>query len=143
MAPARSFVILAAVFVGLLVLAFVIGWPGIQRSVLQTSGTRETAEGRALTDKERRDVTEARARELLATVIAYRAKYGALPQSLDALMPEFLSEIPKPVTSTMAFELAIPFDPKDGGFIIRYEPWPNTSYERYWINEWGELRRDT
>ena len=58
---------------------------------------------------------EVQAERVITSVNAYRAKYGALPDRLELLVPEFISEPPEHIT----------FNPFSGLVSFHYQPsWP-------------------
>jgi len=104
------------------------------------SGTRVPAEAKAMIREERQAATKARAEQILAAVRAYQAQHNQLPADLTDLVPTFLPGIPTSMNSTMPFMYVV--DPKKAGFVIKWEAFANSYYERYWLNKDGKLHAD-
>ncbi|MBC7771791.1 MAG: hypothetical protein H7210_04805 [Pyrinomonadaceae bacterium] len=104
------------------------------------SGTRLPREARPLTPQRQREDSEIRARSILAAIRAYKNRHGKLPVALASLVPQFLPEIPSPLTSTMPFQYVV--NPDGQSFIVKWEAYPNSMYQRFWIDQDGKNYAD-
>lgn len=105
------------------------------------SRTRVPDEAMLMSYEEQFAATKMRAEEIRVAVKAYQQQLGRLPEALTDLVPQFLPSIPAPLVSTMPFEFHVK---RDGiGFIIMWEAWPDSDYERKWIDQDGVGGSDT
>lgn len=131
--------IVTVVLTALYVVGFV--WPagGVRRQFGRLSGSSLPAGARGMNDERIRAETETRADLIRLAVLAYQRDRGSLPQSLEDLVPSYMPRLPEPLTSTLPFKLQ---RPKAGGFVIRWEAWPNAAYECYWMDQDGKMAAD-